>query len=125
MLILNQQHRPIDGEGVMDTTAKAYYVSNLYDIDYLVDGNQVVVLQGNRAPSLEDLQGIAAALNEREQLREALRQSRQYIIGHVCIQGNSPVREIQTREAQRMVAMIDTVLNHPETTNTHIKGETR
>lgn len=52
------------------------------------------------------------AVNERKRLRELLRQSRQYITGHVCIvNGSSVSREIQTREAQRMVELIDAALN--------------
>lgn len=61
---------------------------------------------------LADAQLIVTAVNERERLREALRQTRQCITGHVCIiNWSDATREIQTREAQRVVELIDVALN--------------
>lgn len=50
-----------------------YFVTNLYDVDYLLDGNRIVVLQGNRAPSVADMEGVARRYNELAALREAAR----------------------------------------------------
>lgn len=53
------------------TVEERYHVTNLYDVDYLLDENHVVVLQGNRPPTVADMEGIARRYNFYDALRAA------------------------------------------------------
>lgn len=44
--------------------SERYKVVNLYDCNYLVDENSVVILQASRPPSVADMKGIAKRLNQ-------------------------------------------------------------
>jgi hypothetical protein len=53
------------GDAVVDReTEQGYRVIHLYDMDYMVDEAYLVVLQADRAPSVEDMKSVASRFNE-------------------------------------------------------------
>lgn len=69
----------IETEG-QQITCGPYYVTNLYDVDYLLDENRIVILQGNRAPSVADMEAVAKRFNQHARLAEALSRSRDWLV---------------------------------------------
>lgn len=51
---------------IEEATKRRYRVVNIYDVDYLIDENSVVVLLATRAPSVVDMEAVAKIFNERD-----------------------------------------------------------
>lgn len=61
---MKEEIKPSDQSRQIEIQEQGQYrVVNLYDTDYLIDGQHVVVLQASRAPSVEDMKGIAKKFN--------------------------------------------------------------